>query len=57
MKTFPTTMLQIFCKFIFNYKDIVKSILVLDDNSCRDIFPAVMVAKTGVVSPIPIIAF
>ena len=36
MKTIPTTILQIFCKIILNYKDIVKNVIVPDDNYWRN---------------------
>ena len=36
METLPTTLLQIFCRTILNYKVIVKSIIDADDNFWRN---------------------
>ena len=35
MNTLPATLLEISCKIILSYKDVVKSIIVLDANFWR----------------------
>ena len=39
MKTLPTTIFQILCRIIHNYKDVVKSIIISGDNFLRNIVP------------------